>query len=54
MTRLKGAISSLGSRIQNTGGVNQYDYKFQELDSTVLADELGLPVTLVVCTWQRY
>lgn len=54
VTRLKGAISSLGSRIQNTGGVNQYDYKFQELDSTVLADDLGLPVTLVVCSWQRY
>lgn len=51
--QLRGSLSSLGNRLRNVGGDSRYDYKLQNLDSTVLQQELGLPVSVILCTWQR-
>ncbi len=51
--QLRGSMSSLFDRLRHAGGDNQYDYKLQNLDSKVLRQEMGLPVSVILCTWQR-
>lgn len=50
---LKGALSSLNKKLTLSGGESEYDYRLQQADADVIANEMGLPVSAIVCTWQR-
>ncbi len=48
---LKGSASSLGSSLSVDGSAN-FDYRLQSMSPQDLRDA-GLPLTVVVCSWQR-
>ena len=50
---LMGALSSLNRQLVISGGESEYDYRLQQADADVIANEMGLPVSAIVCTWQR-
>ncbi|MCA9797577.1 MAG: hypothetical protein KC910_37450, partial [Candidatus Eremiobacteraeota bacterium] len=50
---LTGALSSLGKKLTLSGGISEYDYRLQAADADIISNEMGLPVSAVVCTWQR-
>ncbi|MDQ7825721.1 MAG: hypothetical protein RDV48_23170 [Candidatus Eremiobacteraeota bacterium] len=52
--RLRGSISSLGKPLYVSGGDSAYDYKLQEFQASDIAEEIGLPPSVVVCSWQKY
>lgn len=51
--RLFGSISSLGKRTSFSYGNAAYDYRFQSLDAETLSVSIGVPTSVVLCTWQR-
>lgn len=51
--RLLGAMSSLGKKASFSYGESFYDYRFQSLDAESLSVGIGVPTSVVLCTWQR-
>lgn len=50
---VKGAATSLDGDMRFHGGTFDYDYNLRSLSPETLKEEIGLPVSVVVCTWQR-
>ena len=51
--RLYGSMSSLGQRTSFSYGNAQYDYRLQSLDGEALTISIGVPTSIVLCSWQR-
>ena len=50
---LVGSLSSLGRRTSFSYGNAAYDYRLQSLDGEALTISVGVPTSIVLCSWQR-
>lgn len=50
--KLRGSYASLGAPFSGRQGSRYYDYSLRDLDRQTL-QEAGLPISTVLCTWQR-